>query len=106
MRAVRRLRRILGGDSDGTLVCTPQMKGERWRYELTGEWAKAAPWAHTRIGDVESRLGSIHDVVGAVIRITDGRSVDGRKARLIRKVVGRLREDLAEVHQGAMANGA
>jgi hypothetical protein len=101
--AVRRLRRILGGSSDGTLVCTPQARGERWRYELTGDWQKAAPWAHNRIGDVEARLESIDYVVTTVSRIIDGRSVDGRKARLIRKVVGRLREDLGEI---ALANGA
>lgn len=104
-RAVRRVRRILRSNSDGTLICTPQGMSEPWRYQLTGNWQEAAPWAHNRIGDVESRLETIEDVTVGVLQVTDGRSADGRKAKLVVKVIRRLREDISDIEQAA-ANGS
>lgn len=96
---VRRLRLTLGGDTIN-LVCTPQAPGELWLYTLTGTYEAARPWNANRLNDLEKRLETIAHVSKSLVAATDGRTVDGRKARLISKTVGRLVEDLEEMLNG------
>jgi hypothetical protein len=98
-QAARRLRLILGED-DINLVCTPQGEGEPWLYELVGNLENAGPWVRNRLRDLEARIETQHAVSRSLVTATDGRTVEGRKARLFAKTLGRLQEDLAELSDG------
>jgi hypothetical protein len=97
---VRALRITIGAETDINLVCEPQGPNERWRYRLVGTAEAAGPWSRNRLSDTEARLDTIYGVSRSLVAATDGRSTDGRKARLIEKSVRRLREDLGELRQG------
>lgn len=101
---VRGLRQTLGapkGDNGQpdtiNLVCTPQGPGDLWKYQLVGTYEAARPWNANRLSDIERRLETIAGVSRSLVAATDGRSSDGRKARIIAKTVGRLVEDLEEL---------
>lgn len=94
-RVIRRLRLILGTD-EINLVCDPQGQRERWLYRLIGTIDLGSPWIRNRLRDLEARLETQHSVARSLVNATDGRSIEGRKARLCAKTLGRLREDLAE----------
>lgn len=98
--AIRRLRLTLGEADDINLVCTPQGKGERWVYSLTGNVEMAKPWVDNRLRDMEARLETMAGVAKSLVAATDGRSAEGRRARLIERAVRHLLEDL-----GALATG-
>lgn len=98
---VREVRLDLAGDSI-TLPCVPQGHGELWLYTLIGGSDESGKkWQQNRIGDTESRLQTMEAVSSAIARDTDGRSVVGKKARKISRVIGRLIEDLDEINEGA-----
>jgi hypothetical protein len=97
---VRALRITIGAEDTINLVCEPQGSGELWLYRLVGTYDAARPWSANRLGDIESRLVTISGVSRSLVAATDGRSTDGRKSRLIAKVVDRLIEDLDEVIHG------
>ena len=97
----RALRITIGAGDSINLVCEPQGSGELWRYRLVGTYEAARPWNANRLGDIEARLETIAGVSRSLVAATDGRRVDGRKARLIAKTVGRLVEDLAELNHGS-----
>lgn len=91
--AARALRLILGDDTI-TLVCDPTGPRERWRYRLVGNYTDARGWSSNRLRDMEARLETIQAVAATIVHATDGRKLDGRRARLILAVVGALREQL------------
>lgn len=96
--AARELRLILADDTI-TLVCDPAGPRERWRYRLVGTHNDARGWSSNRLRDMEARLETIQAVARTMVNATDGRTTDGRKAKLILAVVGALREQL-----GAMSD--
>lgn len=96
MDVVRRLRLILG-DEEHTLLCTPQGSGERWLYRLTDDPDVHLIWSRFRLRTVETSLETAEHAAQSITNATDGRTVDGRKARIILRSVHRLREDLAEI---------
>jgi len=105
-RAIYDLRLWLGDFDSITLVCTPNGKNQPWLYELTGYWDEVQPWVVYRIGDVETRLSTIHAATESIITATKGRGAStkaGQKVRLINMYVRRLREDLEilDGHLGA-----
>jgi hypothetical protein len=71
---------------------------------LTGDYDEVAPWHHNRIHDCESRLETIENVARSIVLATDAKTVEGRKSRLMVKVIHRLREDIGDID--TMANGA
>lgn len=93
---VRRLRSILGAE-DITLTCTPGRSREPWVYQLVGTYDAARPWATNRVGDLESRLQTIHHVAQSLTNGSDGRTLEGKKARLIERTVRHLVENLADL---------
>jgi len=97
---VRALRITIGAEDTINLVCEPQGTGELWRYRLVGTHEAAGSWNANRLGDIESRLVTVAGVARSLVAGSDGRSVGGRKSRLIAKVVGRLIEDLDELVNG------
>lgn len=98
--AVTRLRKALGSDTIN-LICAPTTPGQKWEYRLVGTLDDAKWWASNRLDDAETRLTTINSVANSLVSATDGRTVEGRRARTIRKVVGRLIEDLQDIHAEA-----
>ena len=94
-RAVRDLRLLLGEDTDINVTCTPRGQGQRWVYELVGGTNPATRgWVDNRTGDTEARLRTIRAVIASAVAATDGRSVDGRRARRIERGLRHMIEDL------------
>lgn len=93
-KAINDLRAYLGEYDEFNLICNPQGGGERWLYELVGDYDGMRPWAANRVMDTETRLRTQASVSGAVVRGTDGRSIEGKKARLMHRSLTRLVEDL------------
>jgi len=103
--AARALRLILADDTI-TLVCDPMGQHERWLYRLVGAYTDARAWSSNRLRDMEARLETVHAVASTMVRVTDGRTFDGKKAKLIMAVVGSLREQLIAMNpQQALWNG-
>lgn len=99
----RKLRLALGEDDTINLVCDPpsgQQGGQPWLYRLVGTLDGADPWAGRRIDDAETRLKTIGAVCASVVRATDGRSRNGRRARALARWITRAQEDLAEIDNG------
>lgn len=93
---VRTLRAILA-DDEINLTCEPQGQGEPWLYKLIGSYDDARPWATNRIGDLETRLETIGSVSQTLVSATDGRSIEGRKARKMKSTLDYLRGELADI---------
>lgn len=92
----RHLRNFLA-DDEINLIATPQGKGEAWRYQLVGNIEDAGPWSRNRLLDTETRLKTMHAVSKSLVQATDGRTADGRKARIMEKALRRLKEDLDDL---------
>jgi hypothetical protein len=97
-RAARRLRLTFADDSIN-LVCHPRGQGQDWEYELVGDYAKARGWIANRILDTESRIETERAVMSSIANNIDGRTVQGRKVRLISSVLGGLQEQLAALNE-------
>jgi hypothetical protein len=89
-RAVKDVRLTLA-DDEITLVCDPQGLREPWLYRLVGTYEEGEAFTVNRLNDSEARLETIEAVTAALVNATDGRSLDGRKARLIHNNVQHLR---------------
>lgn len=93
--AVRELRRQLQTE-DQNIVCVPTGWRQPWEYFLTGDLVNAKPWTRNRLDDAASRLESLRFVFQSIADSTDGRSADGRKARIYLRHVSRAIEDVSE----------
>lgn len=96
LKVVRALRMMFKSDTI-TLTCEPQGSHQPWLYKLVGTYDDARLWSANRIGDLESRLETVHAVAETLTKSTDGRSPEGRKVRKIERTIGRLIEDLADI---------
>lgn len=94
-QTAKRLRETLAEDTI-TLICDPT-DGGRWLYRLVGNLEDGSPWVQNRLRDAESRFTTIGAVVNTIVNATDGRTFDGKRARLMQKAIVRLREDLADL---------
>lgn len=97
---VARHLRMFFADDEITLTATPQGKGEAWLYQLVGNVEDAAPWSRNRLLDAETRLKTMHAVTQSLVHATDGRTLEGRRARIMEKALRRLNEDLVDLHAG------
>jgi hypothetical protein len=98
-KVLQGLRDLLGGGDTINVVCEPipgKPKG-RWRYTLVGNPEGARWWSTNRITDTERRLLTIHDIAASMVAATDGRTIVGRKARVIQLWLGRCIEDLQRI---------
>jgi hypothetical protein len=94
--AVSDLRSFLADDSIN-LVCEPGRHLEQWIYRLVGNFDDARGWTANRIGDAEARLLTLKAVATSVMAGTDGRTLEGKRAKVMVKALGRLVEDLGEI---------
>jgi hypothetical protein len=100
-RAIRSARETLGEDDTLFILCEPQGSREPWLYRLVDgstliDFAESA-WVPNRVRDAQSRVSMIALAMAIASRATDGRSIDGRKARAMTRQLGRLVEDLEEI---------
>jgi hypothetical protein len=98
LKVVKGLRSLLGSIDQINLVCDPTGPGQPWSYRLVGTVKDAQPWTANRLGDAETRLTTIRSVASSIAAGTDGRTTDGKRARLIKRALTRLLEDLADVN--------
>jgi hypothetical protein len=94
---VRELRLILGDDDEITLPCEPQGPREPWLYRLVGNYDDVRPWVVNRLGDMEARIETLSAVAHTCARVTDARSIEGRKARKVSRTMDYLASELAEI---------
>lgn len=93
-QAIHDLRTILGDTQDVNLVAEPEIAGEPWVYRLTGDLATARFWITNRLRDSETRLRTEQAVMLSVARATDGRTSEGKRARITEQALRHLIEDL------------
>ena len=101
--AIERLRGVWA-EHEINIVCAPIASHEPWEYRFAGsldiddpDGAAAAFWFANRVGDAETRLQTIHDVVGSMVSGVDRRTVAGRKAVRIHQIVGHLLTELEHI---------
>lgn len=93
--AIRDLRVFLGDTGDTiNLVCDPQGNRDRWLYRLVGNLDDVRAWSANRVRDAEGRVRTMQAVMTSIVAATDGRTIPGRKARLMHRSFTRLVEDL------------
>ena len=97
--AIQALRDLLGDTDTINVVCEPDphAPNDRWLFRLVGNVEGARAWATNRISDTERRIRTMYQVIASVTSGTSPNSKDGKKARLMKKALGRLIEDLDEV---------
>lgn len=87
------LRRMLADDTVN-FPCNSRPK-LKWLYKLSGTWTDGLqPWTTNRLDDVQTRLLSIEHIAQSAVAATDGRTADGRKARIVHTTLRYLREQL------------
>lgn len=96
--AIRRLRRILADDTI-TLICEQGEAQKPWTYRLVGNVDESSPWVRNRLTDAETRFVTLSSVARALVNATDGRTIEGRRARAIHKACVRAKEDLDDLSQ-------
>lgn len=95
-RVIKEFRDLCGRDETINLVAQPQGRGP-WRYTLAGTLMDAEWWEANRVGDAETRLNTMAHVLASIVRNTDSRSMEGRKARIMHRCIKRAQEDLADL---------
>jgi len=93
---IRDLRLTLGSD-DITVTTDPNGMRQPWIYRLVGTLGGAVRWIRNRVKDSEARIETLYAVIAPVAKVADKRTMEGRKAVLILRAVGRLREDLTDL---------
>ena len=87
-----------------SVVCDPDPADHLgpWIYKLMdGDQiidAQNTQWVVNRVHDAERRLFTMRGVVATAVKATDGRTNEGKRARIIDKHITRAIEDLAELN--------
>lgn len=92
-RTIRALRMAFSNDTVN-LVCEPNGQGEYWTYQLVGRPEDQRSWVAWRMLNVETQLETIKAVTDSAIVASDGRTLEGRKARYINMNIRHLLEQL------------
>ena len=93
-RAIRQLRRVLGEGDTINLIAEPDGLRQPWRYRLVGKLDEARPWVKNRRRDLTTRIRTMALVADSLVAGSDGRTLDGRKARLMATTLHYLVEQL------------
>lgn len=96
---VQGLRDALGDDDTINLPCDPDPANPKgpWLYRLVGTYDGIERWSTNRILDTERRLQTQLAMVTSVANGAKANTIEGRKARIMRKALTRLLEDLEEI---------
>jgi len=92
--ALRALRLILADGDSITVVSEPDTPSAPWLVRLVGTYDDARWYVTNRLGDLEARIETQVGVARSLEAATDGRSTEGRKARMIRSTLSHLVEQL------------
>jgi len=95
--AIYDLRRLFLADDEINLICRPEHGRARWTYRLVGTREASEFWTTNRTKDAKTRLITIGSVCRSIVNATDGRTRQGREARIILRHVERAEEDLADL---------
>lgn len=95
--AIHDLRIVLGDSDTINVTCDPQGIRESWLYRLVGDIDGSRRWIANRLGDTETRLRTMQALAASLVNGSDGRTLDGRRARIIEKALRRLIEDLDDL---------
>jgi hypothetical protein len=107
-KAVQTLRDILAANGDViSVVCEPHGHRAPWLYCLRAGAevlnAEESRWIINRLQDAERRLLTIGNVMEVAARGLDGRSIEGRKARIYELHIRRAAEEVALLDGGDAA---
>jgi len=91
--ALRALRIILGEDTIN-VVSEPTAYRKQWTIRLVGNYEDSRWYQGNRIGDMEARLETCLAWARSYENAEDGRTVNGKKAALMRSTVSHLLEQL------------
>lgn len=99
-KAAQTLRDILAANGDViSVVAEPQGSREPWKYSLAAGTVIMDPeksrWVINRLQDAERRLFTIGNVTEVASKALDGRTTDGRKARIYNLHIKRAQEEVA-----------
>lgn len=89
--------RLMFGEDDINLVCDPQGQRQRWQYRLVAGYEGQERWHSNRIEDSRRRLETMHAVMTSAVNGTDGRTLAGKKARIMEMALRHLEENLREL---------
>ena len=95
---VRELRRILGDGDDIYLVCWTQGRGE-WRYQLIGNFDGSREWGVWMLAHSEARIETQQWLYRTLVKALDGRTIEGRKARMMERAMRHLHEELVAIDE-------
>lgn len=96
---IRYHRREFGGATYAILV--KQLDRDTYVYWLSQDPVEIADYETRRIdGDTLSRLYTLHKVCQRGVEIADGRTVEGKRVRIIAKTVNRMIEDIEDAGLG------
>jgi len=93
--AVNDLRDICAGSTQA-LICEPTGKGQAWTYKLIGTFEDSGIWMKFRQRALVSHLKTANNVAKSIAASTDGRSLDGKHARVHQR---RIDNSLFEARQ-------
>lgn len=101
--AMRDLRLTLGEDDTLFVIAEPQGPREPWLYRLIDGsvlvGGEESGWAANRIGDAQSRIHLLAVAMSTAERATDGRTLNGRKARMMAMELRHLDEKLTRLDE-------
>jgi hypothetical protein len=100
LKAVQTLRDILAANGDViSVTAEPQGSRETWLYSLrAGKQivdAEQSRWVINRLQDAERRVETIAHVLEVAVNSLDGRTTEGRKARVYHLHIKRAQEEVA-----------
>lgn len=72
-------------------------EGRVHRYEITDDPVRIRGWLAGRSRDADTRLATMLSLAEIAVNVTHPSSKEGRRARLERKVIGRLIDDIEEI---------
>lgn len=107
MSAVQNLRDILAANGDViSVTAEPQGHREPWLYGLRAGKAiidtETSQWLPNRLQDTERRIKTIRHVLEAAVNSLDGRTTDGKKARIYHLHITRAQEEVAMLDESSI----
>ncbi len=97
-RAIRALRLVLGDADTINVVCEPTEHRQQWAYRLVGHLNEAQWYTSNRIDDLEARVVTQSAIARSIEAGTDGRTNDGKRARILARGLTRILEDIEELN--------
>lgn len=87
---IARVVRMRHANDEINLICLPEGQSQPWRYMLSATPEAIRQWGQQREGDMETRLKTMAAVASSNVNTTDGRTLDGRRARLVASTLSSL----------------